>query len=128
MRTFRNTVMADIEQSGGRVKKHTVTRIKAVAPRSYVEDLNTMRDRPDTSEHRNSRYVEWVEEFAARQDQGSLRASQGEWIEFTVYMKRKLMPGPISSKTLVVATTAAILATLMSLITACARPEIESDR
>ena len=81
---FRDAVVAGIEQSGGRVKNYNYNTIEAIAPASYVEELNKLRDRRDGSEHRNSRYIEWTEQLAARNAAGTTREAQGEWTTFTV--------------------------------------------
>lgn len=125
---FHNAVVSNIEQSGGRVKKYGYRNIEAVAPASYVAELNNLRDNPDRSEYRNGRYVLWTQQFAAGDAPETTREHQDEWTAFNVNINTRIMPNRTASRAMYTATITTIISLLLLTISYGARADIAEER
>lgn len=124
---FVNAIITDIEQSGGRVKRHDYNTVEAVALSSYVKRINQLRDNPDGPEHRNPRYGPWTERFASQSEAERQSKSRGEWTAFTVEVDRTYMPDQASAIGLFVAILVAVCSLVAILMSCAARHDIQQQ-
>lgn len=115
---FRNAIVTDIEESGDRVRTFSHKEIDAVAPKSYVERMNALGDNPDGSERRNGRYVQWTEEFAARDATAKTQPEGGEWTEFTVWITVSALPNAATTKAMIIGMILTIIPFMLILMSA----------
>lgn len=81
--TMVNALVADIESAGGRVVRQRYRKIDALAPASYLQGLETLRDGAQSNAHRNTRYQEWAMNVASRQS----KPAYGRWTSFTILVQ-----------------------------------------